>query len=113
MRAAGLRTQAVVKLLLSTDSVVTADQMNLVLEILKGNPPVGVLAGTPLPHVVHRREAMRLLGVASRTIDNYVEKGLLTPVRGCGRKVVGYSEESVRCLAEGRAEVGKEADDER
>ena len=48
---------------------------------------------------------MSLLGVCPRTVDNLRARGLLTPVYGIGRKVIGYTEASVR----GLTEVGKTA----
>ena len=113
MKPARPRTRAVVKLLLQTDSEVDARQMKLVMDILEGNPPPGVYDDSPIPHVVHRRQVMEVLGVCSRTVDNLVAKGLLVPVLGIGRKVIGYAEDSVRRLAEGRAVEGKEVADGR
>ena len=113
MKPARPRTRAVVKLLLQIDSEVDAQQMQLVMDILDGNPPPGVLDDSPIPHVVRRRQIMEVLGVCSRTVDNLADKGLLTPVRGIGRKVVGYTEFSLRRLVEGRAVKGKEVADGR
>ena len=113
MKPAGFRTRAVVKLMLATDPAVEAFRMNLVLDVLDGNLPPGVGDGTPLPQVVHRRQVMEALGVCSRTVDNLLSRGLLTPVRGIGRKVIGYTEESVRRLVEGHAVDVKEAFDGR
>ena len=113
MKPARPRTRAVVKLLLQTDSEVDAQQMKLVMDILEGNLPPGVSDDSPIPHVVRRRQIMEVLGVCSRTVDNLAAKGLLVPVLGIGRKVIGYAEDSVRRLAEGRAVEGKEVADGR
>ena len=113
MKPARPRTRAVVKLLLQTDSEVDARQMKLVMDILEGNPPPGVYDDSPIPHVIHRRQIMEVLGCCSRTVDNLAAKKLLVPVLGIGKKVIGYTEDSLRRLAEGRAPKGKEAADGR
>ena len=105
MSAANTRTKAVVRTLLATDAAVTAEQVRLVMEILDGGTPPKAPPGGPLGRVVHRREVMSLLGVCPRTVDNLRARGLLTPVYGIGRKVIGYTEASVR----GLTEVGKTA----
>ena len=74
---------------------------NLSHGVLRNTAP----PGGPLGRVVHRREVMSLLGVCPRTVDNLRARGLLMPVYGIGRKVIGYTEASVR----GLAEVGKTA----
>ena len=113
MKPAGVRTRAVVKLMLATDPSVDAFRMNLVLDVLDGHLPPGVGDGSPLPQVVHLRQVMETLGVCSRTVDNLLSRGLLTPVRGIGRKVIGYTEDSVRRLVEARVGGGKEVFDGR
>ena len=113
MKPARPRTRAVVKLLLQTDSEVDAQQMKLVMDLLDGNLPPGAYDDSPIPHVVHRRQVMEVLGCCSRTVDNLAAKGLLVPVLGIGKKVIGYSEDSLRRLAEGRAVEGKEVADGR
>ena len=113
MKPARPRTRAVVKLLLQTDSEVDARQMKLVMDILDGNLPPGAYDDSPIPHVVHRRQVMEVLGCCSRTVDNLAAKKLLVPVLGIGKKVIGYSEDSVRRLAEGRTAEGKEVSDGR
>lgn len=113
MKPARPRTRAVVKLLLQTDSEVDAQQMKLVMDLLDGNLPPGVYDDSPIPHVVHRRQVMEVLGVCSRTVDNLAAKKMLVPVLGIGKKVIGYTEGSLRRLAEGRAVEGKEVADGR
>ena len=100
MSAANARTKAVVRTLLATDAAVSAEQARLIMEILDGRTPRTAVADGPLGRVVHRREVMSLLGVCSRTVDNLRARGLLTPVYGVGRKVIGYTEASVRGLSE-------------
>ena len=103
MKPARPRTRAVVKLLLQTDSEVDAQQMKLVMDLLDGNLPPGAYDDSPIPHVVHRRQV----------VDNLAAKGLLVPVLGVGTRVIGYTEFSLRRLAEGRAVEGKEVADGR
>ena len=93
--------------LLATDAAVTAEQVRLVMEILDGGTPPKAPPGGPLGRVVHRREVMSLLGVCPRPVDNLRARGLLTPVYGIGRKVIGYTEASVRGLAEAGKTVSR------
>ena len=65
MKPARPRTRAVVKLLLQTDSEVDARQMQLVMDILEGNPPPGAYDDSPIPHVEGVPCASRPWGSAS------------------------------------------------
>lgn len=54
--------------------------------------------------VVKSRDAMALLGVSERTLRDYVKKGILRPVYGCGNRAIGVSRKSLSAFARPRAE---------
>lgn len=65
--------------------------------------------GTPLqmPRVISRKEAAQILGKTRGRVDQLARAGLLVKVYGVGTtRALGYSESSVKNLAEGRIERG-------
>lgn len=101
MSCAMKRTKVLMKVLLDTDVMIDVEQKRLIMEVLEGRMPQAA-SSMQIPRVIHRREVMDRLGVCSRTVDNLLARQVLMPVYGIGKKVIGYTEESVRAMVEAR-----------
>ena len=85
---------------LKTDPSVESETISAAMEILEGQRRPS--EPRPLSRIVHRKEARMILGVCDRTLDYLVKHGKLARVFGCGRRAIGFTEESIRALAEAR-----------
>lgn len=86
-----IQTEALLKAILRADETVDRSLIENAMKILHG-----ISIGEVNPDQVLRfDEAAKLLAVTRRTITNYMERGLLTPVYGGGvKKALGISMES-------------------
>ena len=65
-------------------------------------------ASNIMPRVISRKEAAQILGKTRGRVDQLARAGLLVKVYGVGTtRALGYSESSVKNLAEGTAERGE------
>ena len=95
-------TRAIISAALAADTSVTPQQKEIVFACLTGKP---LERSASLPEIVSRREVARLLGKTVKRVDQIASAGYLkrVPVPG-SRRALGYTEESVRAVLEGRAE---------
>ena len=92
-------TRTAIAAILAADASIPKETANRALAILDGAD-----VPRPMGRVIRTTEAARILGVTTKTARAYAAAGALVSVYGPGNKLrTGYTEESVRALAEGRA----------
>jgi hypothetical protein len=92
-------TKNAILAILATDETVNPATADHALAVLEGGE-----MPRPLGRVIRTREAARILGVTTKTLRNWTKAGTLVPVYAGGNKLrTGYTEASVRALAEGGA----------
>ena len=85
------QTEAAIRNIASIDGEITPEMLNQAIDILRGE-----MAGrNDLVHVMKRKDVMKHLKIHRRTLDYYLNRGLLERVYGGGRKkALGVSRES-------------------
>ena len=93
-------TREAVRAILAADSTITPEEAGEAIKLLSGK----VDKEKPLPRVVKSREAARLCGVTTQTLRQWAREGIIQPVYA-GRNVarLGYTQESIRALLDGKA----------
>ena len=95
-------TRKMIRSAIGADGTITKSQEAVVLAYLEGRKP----AADPVPKVISQDEASEVFGVTKKQLRVWAREGYLVPVR-LGKKqtkAIGYTEASVRAVAEGRAE---------
>lgn len=95
-------TRKMIRSAIGADGTITKSQEAVVLAVLEGRKPTA----EPVPKVVSQDEAADLFGVSKKQLRVWARQGYLVPVRLGEKqtKAIGYTEASVRAVAEGRAE---------
>ena len=95
-------TRLILTAVMEADRNITPRERVYVLAFLDGETPD---LGDPMPAIMTRKEVARLLGKTVKRVDQIASAGYLkrVPVPG-SRRALGYTEESVRAVLEGRAE---------
>ena len=92
-------TKTALSAILAADESIPNEAAKRAMAILEGGE-----TPRPLGRVIRTTEAARLLGVTTKTLRNWTKGGALVPVYAGGNKLrTGYTEASVRALAEGVA----------
>ena len=93
-------TREAVRAILAADSTIDPELATAAMKLLSGKTE----KEAPLGRVVKSREAAKRCGVTTQTLRDWARAGIIKPVYA-GRNVqrLGYTEESIRALLEGRA----------
>lgn len=97
-------TEQALSAILASDPSVTPDQRKAFLGFLKS--PAASKAVNEIPRVIRRKEAARILGVSPKRCDQWAASGALKRVTPPGMfRCIGFTEASVRAIAEGTGEA--------
>ena len=98
-------TIAVLRAALRADPTVSpADRGRLLAALRNGGNTSPAPAAPTGPRLIRRKEAARMLGTSTRTVDALAADGALARVRLPGRRrAAGFREADVRALIEGGA----------
>ena len=88
------QTETATRALWAADSTIPRERAEAAIRLVKGEE------AAPLPRIVRTKEAARLLGVTTKTLRAWAARGALVPIYGKNRLRIGYTEASVRALAE-------------
>jgi len=95
------QTRIIVQAAIGADSSISASERKSILAAFEGN---GINQADRLPRIVKRAEVATLLGVSTKRCDQLAKAGVLARITAPGTsRAIGYSEESVKALVEGRA----------
>ena len=96
-------TKTIIQAALDSDGTIPAEVVNAALRILAENKA----DATPgdVGQVMRASEVAKRLAVSTRTVRAFARRGLLRPVKGGGKKRLGFLAEDVRAFMEGRALV--------
>lgn len=83
------QTEAAIRSIAGMDPEVKAENLEKAIRYLKGEAD-----GEPTVEMMKRKDVMSLLHITRRTLDSYLERGLLDRVYGGGKKAIGVSRES-------------------
>lgn len=95
-------TKSAIKSTLELDSTISPETAKRALEILEGKSS-GCISQAQLPPVLTRAEAAELLKVSVKSIDLYGREGVIKRAYARGKRCIGYTYESVKAVAEGKA----------
>ena len=100
-----ITTEAAIRAVLAADGSFDDSTIETAVKIMRG-VDTGTGTGDEKPEQVLRfAEAVRLLGVSRRTVTNYVSRGLLDLVYGCGKRAaLGISMSSYNRFIHSRTE---------
>lgn len=84
------QTEAALRNIASMDPSVRPEDIEKAIRFLNGETD-GVKEEI---EVIKRKDVMELLRIKRRTLDNYLERGLMDRVYGGGKKAIGISRES-------------------
>jgi hypothetical protein len=90
-----IQTESATRALWAADPTIPREQAEAAIRLAKGEE------SKPLPRIVRTTEAARILGVTTKTCRVWAKAGALSSVYGKNKNRIGYTEESVRALAEG------------
>ncbi len=88
------QTESATRALLATDPTIPRERAESAIRLLRGDD------AKPLPRIVRTTEAARLFHVTTKTLRAWAKAGALVPVYGANKLRIGYTEASVRALAE-------------
>lgn len=88
------QVESATRALWTADPTITHEQAEAGIRAAKGEEP------KPLPRIVRTVEAARHLHVTTKTLREWSRRGALVPVYGKNKLRIGYTEASVRALAE-------------
>lgn len=88
------QTETATRALWAADSTIPRERAEAAIRLAKGEE------AKPLPRVVRTMEAARLFHVTTKTLRAWAKAGALVPVYGKNKLRIGYTEASVRALAE-------------
>ena len=83
------QTEAAIRSIAGMDSDVRQEDVEKAIRFLKGESDA-----QPEIEVMKRKDVMSLLRITRRTLDNYLERGLMDRVYAGGKKAIGVSRES-------------------
>lgn len=83
-------TEVAVRNIIAMDSEIKPEDAERAIRLLNGVKDGGV----PEIEIIKRRDVMELLHITRRTLDNYLERGLMDRVYAGGKKAIGVSRES-------------------
>ena len=83
------QTEAAIRNIVGLDPEVKQENIERAIRYLKGESEGGEEIA-----VMKRQDVMKLLHITRRTLDNYLERGLLDRVYAGGKKAIGVSRES-------------------
>ena len=100
-------TKKLLRSAFAMDESILPERVEAVFRILEGREKS---ARAEVPRVYKAAAVGKLLGVTSRTVRNLEKRGVLAAVRFPGSaRAIGYTEASVRALAEGTGKEGPHA----
>lgn len=88
------QTESATRALWAADPTITSERAEAAIRLAKGEE------AKPLPRVVRTMEAAHLFHVTTKTLRAWAKAGALVPVYGKNKLRIGYTEASVRALAE-------------
>ena len=83
-------TEAMIRNLAKMDGEVKDEDLERAITVLRGEKE----DGGELIHVMKRKDVMKHLKIHRRTLDYYLNRGLLERVYGGGQRAIGISRES-------------------
>lgn len=83
------QTEAAIRNIAGLDPEVKQENIEKSIRYLKGESDT-----QPEIEVMKRKDVMSLLRITRRTLDNYLERGLMDRVYAGGKKAIGVSRES-------------------
>ena len=83
-------TEVALRNIIAMDPGIVPENAERAIRLLKGEKDGGV----PEIEMMERRDVMDLLHITRRTLDNYLERGLMDRVYAGGKKAIGISRES-------------------
>lgn len=88
------QTETATRALWAADPTIPRDRAEAAFRVLSGED------SKPIPRIVRTTEAARLFHVTTKTLRQWAKAGALVPVYGKNKLRIGYTEASVRALAE-------------
>ena len=88
------QTETATRALWAADPTIPRERAEAAIRLAKGEE------SQPLPRIVRTKEAARLFHVTTKTLRAWAKAGALVPVYGKNKLRIGYTEASVRALAE-------------
>ncbi len=93
-------TKVAIRAVCGADATIGKEQLASAIALLQGSRA----EPEPLPRLIGRKEAARLLGRSTKRVDQLALSGVLVRVHAPGtRRAIGFTESSVRAFVEGKA----------
>ena len=83
-------TEVAIRNIIAMDPSIRSEDAERAIRLLSGEKDGGV----PEIEMIKRKDVMELLHITRRTLDNYLERGLMDRVYAGGKKAIGISRES-------------------
>ena len=97
-------TKTIIQAALRGDTTLTSEQQTAIWSAIQfAEKGKAVISTTPIPRVVSRQDAAKILGVSTARVNQIRQTGALKSVILPGSsRAMGFTEASVRALAEGQ-----------
>lgn len=96
------QTETMIRTVLASDKTVVQDAADRVIALLKSGQAINM----PIAKIWSREEVAAILHKSTKAVDWYAKRGILVRVNPTGsRRSIGFTDKSVRDLAEGRAKA--------
>ena len=97
-------TKSIIQAALRGDTTLTSEQQTAIWSAIQfAEKGRAVISATPIPRVVSRKDTATILGVSVKRIDQIkLTGGLKSVILPGSSRAMGFTEASVRALAEGQ-----------